>query len=419
MKLMEIYYVLYLGSLRHRGIRMFWLSLVSIKRHWTKYLLAIVGLAAAVAVTCFGLSGSALLWRMSKHPLLQTIGGDLMIYDKGIEFHGGPGRINADLSLFVPFEYTRISELVSESLPGSTTTGTLMVPVVTGLTHPMYAIRPLGGRENAGVDWIYRPHMIAGFEVENNGALHLMLAGATPERSPFGERVGQTRALVVPTARWEGDRVTYNLGQGVRLEFELIGLFGQPSNDLYWTGLSLLQRYAGLTGQVSFAGVALANPLALAEAKAILADALKERAPDLAVMSVDDFGEIMIADFAKMEQTAKFYTPVIILLCSQIIVVTSLAIARSRRRELALMRCLGLSIRQLQALFVVECLSVAVMGSAAGLAFYALMSRSMFRAYMLNLWPVWIALSVTVLVSILAARYAVKGELAADVLRNP
>ena len=398
---------------------MFWLAMVSVKRHWTKYLLAIIGLAAAVAVTCFGLSGAALLSRMSKHPLLQTAGGDLMVYDKRVQFDAGPGRLVADPTLFSPFLYEDIQMVVNEALPGSITTGTLMIPVATGLRHPIYAMRPLSGRDNAGASWIYRPHMIAGTEVENDGTLALMLAGANSERSPFGERLGQNVTLVIPTVSWDSNELNFNLSNGRPVVFELVGLFGQPSNDLYWTGLSVLQQQAGMEGQVNWAGVALANPLMMSEAKKTLQAALERHLPALAVMSVDELGEMMIADFGKLERTARFYTPVIILLCTQIIVVTALAIAHSRRRELALLRCLGLSCRQLQTLFVVECLAVAVMGSAIGLSGYIMISRSIFRAYIINLWPVGVALAVTMLVAVVAAKQVVKGELASDMLRNP
>lgn len=64
-------------------------------------------------------------------------------------------------------------------------------------------------------------------------------------------------------------------------------------------------------------------------------------------------------------------------------------------------------------------MAVAVMGSAIGMGFYVMISKSMFRAYRLNLWPVGVALVVTMLVAVVAAKQVVKGELAADMLRNP
>lgn len=183
------------------------------------------------------------------------------------------------------------------------------------------------------------------------------------------------------------------------------------------TSLKTLQSLTGARDRVSFVGVVLANPLMIEQDKQSLQQELTKSHPELQVLSVDDLGALMIADFAKLEQTAAYYTPVMILVSVLIVVVTALAMRRARQREMSLLRTIGLSSEQVRVLFIVECLAVAVLGALVGVGGSAMLCSMLFGAYTVSVMPALVAVVVTLCAAIVLSG-GTKGKEFTELLRH-
>lgn len=114
---------------------------------------------------------------------------------------------------------------------------------------------------------------------------------------------------------------------------------------------------------------------------------ISDKRPDLQVISVDEFAEMMMADFQRFKATSMFYGPVIILISIQIVIATALAMAFSRRRELAVLRTTGIGAAQVRLLFIIESTLVSVLGAVAGYLFSLLAAQAIFKGRSVNLLP--------------------------------
>ena len=133
---------------------------------------------------------------------------------------------------------------------------------------------------------------------------------------------------------------------------------------------------------------------------------------------MDELAEMMMADFQRFKATSMFYGPVIILISVQIVIATALAMAFSRRRELAVFRTTGLGAAQVRLLFIIESTLISVLGAVAGYLFSLLAAQSLFQGRSVTLLPGIVAVLVTAVVAAVCSRYVVLRDVA-DVLRNP
>lgn len=390
---------------------MAWLLWVSFKRNWFKYWLAIVGLAAAVAVSSIGISGAALMWQMSKYPILHVVGGELMALDHRVKFTGTGGRVSSG-ELFDNMSYSQTSAAIRNVLPGAQTTGTLVVSAMHEVGSRV-VLAPIYGREDNTGKWMYSVTTLEGenLNAENEGTAVLLVPG-----NKTGVTLGYTHRAQIP-AYGQTDLGPWDLAGGTKVPFTVIGTFKQPSHNSPMTSLKTLQNLTGARDLVSFIGVILANPLMIEQDKHTLQQALAESHPELQVLSVDDLGALMIADFGKLEQTAAYYTPVMILVSVLIVVVTALAMRRARQREMSLLRTIGLSSEQVRVLFIVECLAVAVLGALVGVGGSAMLCSMLFGAYTVNVMPALVAVVVTACAAIVLSG-GTKGKEFTELLRH-
>lgn len=396
---------------------MSWLIWTSFKRNWFRYWLAIVGLAAAVAVACVGISGAALMWQMSKYPLLQVVGGELMVLDERVEFFGSSGSVRSS-NMFENMSFSMVRESIENALPGSQTTGTL---IVMSMQHrgTQSTVRPIYGREDDTGIWIYGPTIMEGEPLKDVDYIAMEMLLPAPRFGSASSDQGPGAVRPVLLAVFDEDSTpSWDLAGGTRVNFTVVGTYKQPAHGEAIVALSTLQALSGAHDKVTYIGVALENPLMIEQGKQDLAAALAETHPELQVLSVNDLGDLMIADFAQLEQTSSFYTPVMILVSVIVVVVTALAMRQARKRELVLLRTIGLSASQVRSLFIVECTAVAVLGALVGVGLAIMLSSMLFSAYTINVLPAIAAILVTFVVSVLMSGGA-KGRAFTEMLRNP
>jgi len=397
--------------------KVLWVAWTSFRRNWFKYWLAIFGLAAAVAVSCVGITSTALLARMAKYPTLQYIGGDFMVLDRDVNFSGGNGSLSSDTPK--PFPYKEAEDVIKNALPEAQVTKTLAPPALHE-TNRRALTQTLLGREDNTRKWIYSVTMQGGrgLESQDEGALSIVAAGGLGTDGMNGyteEKVGSTRVIHLPV--YQDGRFS-SIGAGTRSSFEIIGLYDNPSHEHAVTSLQTVEELTGAHGMASWVGVVLANPLMAGEQEAALEKALAEHLPTLQVVTSDELAEIMLGGFADLTRTVVYYTPVMILISVIIVVVTALAISQSRRRELILLRTIGLSGSQVKALFIAECTAVALVGALLGTGVSLMFGWLLFQAYVVTLAPAGIAVVVTLAVTWVVASGS-KGHQFTELLRNP
>lgn len=288
------------------------------------------------------------------------------------------------------------------------------------------AVQEVGGRVMPGMvigrldqtdNWIYGTNILAGRALapEDEGQLRIVVPGVSGGLSAWGEEPGRERNIRIAAFSENGEPGA--LANAPARAFEIVGTYGQPSHGITMLPFTTLQQLTGVTDEVHWAGLAVANPLQLEESKNLVAAALAEQLPELQVLSADDMGSLLIADFDRLQQTASYYAPVMILASVLVVIVTALAISHSRRRELVLMRTVGVSAVATQYLLVVECTLVACLAALLGTGVSLLLGLLIFRGYVLNFVPGVTAIAVTLLVAFVVSRR--QPDQLAELLRNP
>lgn len=392
-----------------------WLFWTSFKRNWFRYRLALIGLAAAVAVACVGISGSALMRHWAKRPLLQFIGGELMLVDANVQFVASGISLRSQGGVEA-FSLQALESFVQKKVPGAKLSATMAAAAVQEVGGGMLPGMVMG-RLDQTENWIYAANILEGRDLapEDEGQLCIVVPGTAKGSSTWGEAVGETRTIRVAS-------ITDAEGAGALAAapahaFEIVGTYSLPSHNNTVVPFSTLQQLTGVTDEIHWAGLAVANPLELEASKKSVAAALAESMPELQLFSADDLGRMMIADFDRLQQTASYYAPVMIMASVLVVIVTALAISHSRRRELVLMRTVGVNAAATRYLLVVECTLVACLAALVGTGVAVLLGLIMFRGFLLNLIPGIAAILVTLLVSFLISMR--QPDRLTELLRNP
>ncbi|MCE5196244.1 MAG: hypothetical protein LLG09_03845 [Negativicutes bacterium] len=110
---------------------MLWMTIVSLRRNRNKYMLAILGLALAVLVSCLGLSGMSILQRATLQPLSLMAGGQVMIMDKRTQFKTYSQMLIAEALDIKPFRVN----LGEKSLNEATVDGEFIYTLIAPYRH--------------------------------------------------------------------------------------------------------------------------------------------------------------------------------------------------------------------------------------------------------------------------------------------
>lgn len=138
-----------------------------------------------------------------------------------------------------------------------------------------------------------------------------------------------------------------------------------------------------------------------------LRDRLAQEMPELEVMTVDDYARLEQSNMLELPAAAGSYTPIVIGLALLSVAATALALVQSRRRELALLRIIGMSKRQVWLLLAVECVFSAVLALLLALLLLTMGVNVLLRTGSIPLTPFVFSMFVAVGISMLIARVAV------------
>ena len=403
---------------------MIWITWTTFYRSLRTYALAIISLALAVLVSCLGLSGLQLLQQATLQPLTLVGGGQVIIVDARTEFKTSSAMIYADPLDIQAFPAEQAERLVA-ALPGTQKTQQVLIAPITRLGNRQQVLWSyLGARENpkgtlSGLSML--SGSLAGFDEENT-----MIAAGHPSRvnkegpvSYDGTQLGNWVSYSVPQLTILDDQYHWTVQEVRTIIYKVAGVYNgaKAIYGINWTELAWLQAQIGGERPISWMGIAA--PLGeTQELKRLLEEEIERQGYDLKILTIQDLGRMLIGDFDRFEKMADYYTPVMLFVAILIVLVNAITLTMARRKELALLRILGLSMVQVQAMFVLECFIASLIGGLTGTLIATAMALSLAGSIQVRWLPFWITLAATSIVGAVSAMVLTNGKLS-NTLRNP
>lgn len=309
-------------------------------------------------------------------------------------------------------DYAETRQAITSALPNAYVTGSLVVPVVVPYGEQGVLWRMVLGRAGGFGYWDTLPTMVTGATLSLDNSNRPVVLASAPD---FRQMNVTNDSLPLHVARLGEDGV-WQLAGTARSTLSVLGTFGHPSpNGYLWSHLPVVQELAEAGGQVSWLGVRVPGMLtedAKREIRAKLSDL-----PGIKAFGSEEISEMFVADFARLRTAANYYMPLITLISCQIIIATALALVISRRRELALLRAIGVSFRGVWSLFVLECTVVSIIACGIGTAAASVVAQSLFGFSGVSLLPFAFAVLLTIVLAAILGR-AVLPQGAGQLLRN-
>lgn len=404
---------------------MIWMTIVSFRRNLRKYSLAILSLALAVTVSCLGLSGLELLQRSTTQPITFLAGGQIMIIDERTNMRPAGSRLYADPLEIKPFPMQQAEEVLQGIQNNMQTIQTLVAPFMRYKDAEISTFY-LAARNELPASLSSLSILEGQSLLANDSAQKMIIPGA--------EYISASRTYISAWYRMETDTVyPLNIPQTTRIseshdwdiatarqyDYTVSGIYDQRNSlyPLFWTNFELLQSQVGGPRLVSWVGVPCADDQ-IAALKSQIEAEITDRNLPLRVLSLRDLGEMLIGDYEKFAKMADYYTPVMLFVAIQIVLVNAIAIVMTRRKELALLRTIGFSLLQIQTMFVLECFFTALSGALLGTGLATLIALGLSKSPIVSYAPFMLTLFTTTLVSFVVTLIIGKGSLS-QTLRNP
>lgn len=400
---------------------MLWMTIVSFRRNFRKYSLAMLGLTLAVLVSCLGISGLSILQQSALQPLKFIGGENVIIADDRTTLETSSKMVYADPLMIKPFSADLVTTLLHEAAPNAKTKYTLIAPYRYKTSIWAYA----GGRENP-------QQMLSDYLFPNEDSTEIVISApgvwmsgnernreAGKQASWSGQNVSGIVPLEIPRIVQLENRYEWSIPDARIRQYQVQGIYNAAKTLYYvdWVELSDLQSQVGGEKPVSWIGIEC--PVDQMETvKQNLVAKITELELPLQVWTVYDLGRLLIGDFERFEKMAGYYVPVMMFVAILIVLVNAIALTLARRKELALLRIVGFSMIQIQVMFIVECVTIALLGGLLGTGISAVVSLRLSKDIMISWYPFFIAVGATAFVSTVTTVILTKGSLA-NTLRNP
>jgi len=336
------------------------------------------------------------MWGLAKQPITQWVGGDIMVLDSSVTYEriSGGVRATSDYQLFA---YDAVREFVAKVAPHSKTTGNLWIPATIYDGSEQSGTTRVVAREGDPGHWLYLLRQTTIRDpASHQGVVDIAVPGYEG-RSAWGS-VGSE--VGIRFAAYSQEKDFWDYTASAVLPGRISGVVSDPLlGQSSWIDMDSVRQHVGLGNQVHWVGIVVPDILGLPREVTRLTELFAVEFPSLQLITTDKFAEMLISDFASLRRAASYSVPVMLLLSIQTIVATALMLAISRRRELALLRTMGLSLAQLHVMFVMECLAIAVLSSAAGFFLSRALARFLIGSASVSTAPVFITAAVAILVA--------------------
>lgn len=378
----------------------------NIRSNAARYLLAVGGIGLAVLLVTVTMTGVSVIKSVGAKPLTQVVGGDIMVLSGSLDLKAKPGGLFSDLSnvkMFDPqelmgklsdLEVTRSLIIPAYAYPNGRNQGTVIAllgrePIESRLFPRIYTGRILG-EADVGLPRIFVPL----------GGYYMGLS---------------TLRVRLPTS---GDGPSsMDLAHGDDYELEVVGTTDEPFASTPFVPLSFLQRAVG-TDEVLWLGVRVDDPTAVDR----VAARIRQAAPGFSALTIEQILETVDVESANLQKAAATIIVLALVIGCLAVVNTLLMVIRLRRREVALMKAIGIGPRAIVTIFVAEALSAGFVGTMVGYLLGSLVGSALGRlgvVFSLNtlIYVVTVAMAVTLLSIVLPALWATRHSVL-EVMRN-
>lgn len=358
------------------------------------------------------------LWRL---PLCVMEGGHIIVDTR---LH----QDVASVSTRPVFSRTEVSSLLEQVFPDALLTYTLEVPARAISENFIYSgVRSIAGRAGGLDTWYLSPLITAGESMREDSKgrdLFYIIEpniGRVPDYKPEDS---------LELSLYDRETKTWSFKQALRLHPTVAATTKWPGWSAM-THLGTLQRLAQVPPElVSSIGIALPQMHAKIDAAKLaeLRTELEARFPQLRARTIDEIIANLGADLEPLRDAAKRYVPIVLGISLMVVVASALAVVQSRKRELSMLRVIGMSARQVQTLFLMEATLATLLACAVGLLLSKLASHMVFGMQFgvtlldilktqVSLLPFALSLLVALVVTTIVSIFAVARTMA-SALRN-
>ncbi len=375
--------------------------LSSYRRNLRSYCFFIIALALALFVCSLGVSGIRLMASLWRYPYLQGDGGHIVIRTRP------EGNTRSDRVMTL-LSRSQVEGIARSIFPEAELTATVEVPSIIWFPNDQRFIdSTLVGRDNGLTTWYLLPPRRYGVTLsqDNLGQSMFVLRGLHLDNDHNPVDI----PIRVATYIGQGESESWQLVGAPEQRVTLTGTTGQPSMPGLWGHLSVVQQLASVPpDRVNRVGIALPGlAVQLDDRVQQLRDRLAQEMPELEVMTVDDYARLEQSNMLELQAAAGSYTPIVIGLALLSVAATALALVQSRRRELALLRIIGMSKHQVWLLFVTECVFSAVLALLLALLLLIMGADVLLRTGSIPLTPFVFSMLAAIGISMVIARVAV------------
>lgn len=401
---------------------MLWITRTSFWRNKSKYTLAMIGLTLAVLLSCLGLSALTMLKTATLRPLTFVAGGQIMITDIRTEITTAGNTLYADALTVKPYKSEIAEDLISEVVVDATLHYTLVAPYQYVYRGNKVSWQYIFARDNPSETltdlYLLQGDYLSGNEEENT----IIMVG------PQWDEM---------TKAWDGSSVNTNHRFSIPELVEINGVYDwnatvltsesyfvkgihDYNKTLYfveWTELETLQKQVGGASPVSW--VSIETSLNQMDSlKQALEQKIQEDNLPLKVLTIYDLGSMLLGDFSRLEKMTDYYAPVMLFVAILIVMINTVALTISRKKELALLRVLGMSQFEVQLSFLVECCLTAVIGGAFGTALASGLGVVLAKDPSVSLLPFLVCIVSTMLISGISI-FALSKSSLSNTIHNP
>jgi len=401
---------------------MFWITCVSFWRNKSKYALAMIGLTLAVLLSCLGLSALDMLKSATLKPLTFLVGGKILIADQRTEITTSVNMLYAEALNIKPYRSQLAEEIIEQVMPRTKMQYTLVAPYqfITRNNLPIWQY--VFSRDNPAQSLSSLP-ILTGERIGNDEKRDSLLMagpGITDSTKAWdGSSANTSRIVSVPMLTDLDGFYDWNASKLVSKSYYVKGThdFQKTLYCVEWTDIKVLQSHIGGDRPVSW--ISVECPIKqMAEFKGKLEQAILSSGAPLQVMTIYDLGSLLLGDFSRLENMTEYYVPVMLFVAVLIVMVNAIALTMSRKKELALMRVLGMSRREVQTSFLAECTLTSFIGGVLGTLCASGLGIVLAKDPSVSLIPFMISLIATAVVSGISMLVLANGSLS-QTIRNP
>jgi hypothetical protein len=374
-----------------------------------------IGLTLAVLLSCLGLSALRMLKTATLRPLTFVAGGQIMITDIRTEITTAGNTLYADALTVKPYKSEIAEDLISEVVVDATLHYTLVAPYQYIYRGNKISWQYIFARDNPSETltdlYLLQGDYLSGNEEENT----IIMVGPQWDdmtKAWDGSSVNMNHRFSIPELVEINGVYDWNATVLVSESYFVKGIhdYNKTLYFVEWTELETLQKQVGGDSPVSWVSIETSLDQ-MDSLKKALEQKIQEDDLPLKVLTIYDLGSMLLGDFSRLEKMTDYYVPVMLFVAILIVMINTVALTISRKKELALLRVLGMSQSEVQLSFLVECMLTAVIGGALGTALASGLGVVLAKDPSVSLLPLLVCIVSTMLISGISIFVLSKGSL--------